>query len=165
MTLRGANERFLVKNSNPVWSDEKIEELKVLLDRNLSASAIAKRLGFKTRNSVIGKVTRLGLRLSGQINQTGRPKRSPEGGHLTPRRRLRIVLKAPVIDEEPEADIAGVHDFDLNIPLTQRLKLSQLNGHTCRWPVGDPGTPDFFFCGGYTSTIYCKHHTRRAIRG
>jgi hypothetical protein len=32
--------------------------------------------------------------------------------------------------------------------MSQRLSLLELNEATCHWPIGDPSSPDFFFCGG-----------------
>ena len=47
-------------------------------------------------------------------------------------------------DIEPEPEL-------IEIPLEQRKTLLQLTEKTCRWPVGDPGGTDFFFCGGDTA--------------
>ena len=53
---------------------------------------------------------------------------------------------------------------ELFIPIEQRLTLLQLNEHTCKWPIGDPLTPDFYFCGQHkeTTSPYCEFHHRRA---
>src|SRR4029453_4317267 len=37
--------------------------------------------------------------------------------------------------------------YDNVVPMSQRLSLLELNEATCHWPVGDPSSPDFFFCG------------------
>jgi GcrA cell cycle regulator len=44
--------------------------------------------------------------------------------------------------------------------------LLELTENTCRWPIGDPGNPDFFFCGGQTisSLPYCAFHARLAYQ-
>lgn len=54
---------------------------------------------------------------------------------------------------------------DAVIPQGQRRTLMQLNGHSCRWPVGDPGDSGFFFCGGVTENgqAYCPVHRTRAF--
>jgi hypothetical protein len=54
---------------------------------------------------------------------------------------------------------------DKLIPRTQRRTIMQLNEHTCRWPVGDPTEPGFFFCGGVTEHgwAYCPMHRARAL--
>jgi GcrA cell cycle regulator len=60
---------------------------------------------------------------------------------------------------EPEPEL-------LEIPVEQRKTLLQLSEATCRWPVGDPGSADFFFCGGPSteSTPYCSYHSRIAFQ-
>jgi GcrA cell cycle regulator len=44
------------------------------------------------------------------------------------------------------------------------VKLVDLDGNSCRWPKGDPGEPDFEFCGGYAldGLPYCAGHSRIA---
>ena len=56
--------------------------------------------------------------------------------------------------------------IDNVIPIGQRRTLLELNEQTCRWPVGDPGSSDFFFCGGNTVTDlpYCAYHSRVAYQ-
>jgi len=36
----------------------------------------------------------------------------------------------------------------------------------CRWPIGDPGEPEFHFCGrkSFGSLPYCDHHARMAYQ-
>lgn len=53
---------------------------------------------------------------------------------------------------------------ELYIPEERRLSLLQLNEHTCKWPIGDPLTPDFYFCGQHSDEgkPYCDFHSRRA---
>jgi hypothetical protein len=43
------------------------------------------------------------------------------------------------------------------VPMSQRLSLLELTEATCHWPIGDPLSPDFFFCGGkvLTGLPYC----------
>jgi GcrA cell cycle regulator len=53
---------------------------------------------------------------------------------------------------------------ELFIPVEQRLSLLQLSETTCKWPIGDPLTPDFYFCGQHSDDgkPYCEFHSRRA---
>ena len=53
---------------------------------------------------------------------------------------------------------------ELFIPVDKRLSLLQLSEHTCKWPIGDPLTPDFYFCGQHADEgkPYCEFHSRRA---
>ncbi|EPR14574.1 hypothetical protein M527_28930, partial [Sphingobium indicum IP26] len=43
------------------WTDERIDQLKAMWERGLTASQIADELGGVSRNAVIGKAHRLGL--------------------------------------------------------------------------------------------------------
>src|SRR5439155_19625057 len=56
--------------------------------------------------------------------------------------------------------------YDNVVPMSQRLSLLELSEATCHWPVGDPSSPDFFFCGGkaLAGLPYCAHHSRIAYQ-
>jgi len=128
------------------WTDERVETLKKLWAEGLSASQIAAALGGVTRNAVIGKVHRLGLsgRAKAPSSAAPRPRKPRVHSHM-----LRV----------SRPSIRGN-------PLGQRRTLLELTEETCRWPIGDPGQPDFFFCGGQTITglPYCAYHSRVAYQ-
>jgi GcrA cell cycle regulator len=137
--------------------------LKKLWADGLSASQIAAELGGITRNAVIGKVHRLGL--------SGRAK-SPSSAAPRPRK-----ARSPTMMRVPRAHIRGntalAYDYAvepepelIEIPIEQRKTLLQLTEATCHWPVGDPGSGDFFFCGGEASegSPYCSYHSRVAYQ-
>jgi GcrA cell cycle regulator len=67
-------------------------------------------------------------------------------------------------DFEPEPEQPEV--IDNVIPLGQRRTILELTEETCRWPIGDPGSTDFFFCGGQAGTgaPYCTYHSRVAYQ-
>ncbi len=150
------------------WSDERVEQLKKLWEAGLSASQIAAELGNVTRNAVIGKVHRLGL--------SGRAK-SPAAAAPRPRKprpaqpMMRVsrpisrgnTALAQAFEVELEPDPIA---YDNVVPMSQRLSLLELNEATCHWPVGDPASPDFFFCGGkaLAGLPYCAHHSRVAYQ-
>jgi GcrA cell cycle regulator len=150
------------------WTDERVEMLKKLWTDGLSASQIAGELGGITRNAVIGKVHRLGL--------SGRAK-SPTSAAPRPRKPRPHAQMLRVSRPSLRGNTALAHAFELEaepepepidnvIPLGQRRTLLELTEETCRWPIGDPGSPDFFFCGGQTiaGLPYCTHHSRVAYQ-
>jgi hypothetical protein len=50
-------------------------------------------------------------------------------------------------------------------PTRPTISLHNLQSHHCRWPIGDPGSPDFGFCGDAIrdeSVPYCTGHCRIA---
>ena len=151
------------------WSDERVEQLKSLWEAGLSASQIAAELGNVTRNAVIGKVHRIGL--AGRAKSAGaaappRPRKPRPAQQMArvarPVSRGNAAL-AQAFEVEPEPEPVN---FDNVVPMNQRLSLSQLSDATCHWPVGDPGSPDFFFCGGKAlpGLPYCAYHSRVAYQ-
>jgi GcrA cell cycle regulator len=52
------------------------------------------------------------------------------------------------------------------IPFSERVTIMELRDSMCRWPMGDPTTPEFRFCGGkaITGLPYCPHHSRIAYQ-
>ncbi|MBZ8117121.1 GcrA family cell cycle regulator [Roseovarius sp. LXJ103] len=48
----------------------------------------------------------------------------------------------------------------------KRLNLMELTSRTCKWPVGDPATDDFWFCGLPTQAgkPYCEAHVGVAFQ-
>lgn len=48
----------------------------------------------------------------------------------------------------------------------RRLTLMQLTERTCKWPVGDPATDDFWFCGlpNVAGKPYCETHVAVAFQ-
>ena len=148
------------------WTDERVELLKKLWADGLSASQIAGELGGITRNAVIGKVHRLGLSGRAKSPSSSVPRARKPRSHMMrvqrPMSRGNTALAlAYEMDLEPEPEL-----IENIIPLGQRCTLLELNDDKCRWPIGDPGQPDFFFCGGKTTTNtpYCGYHGRVAYQ-
>lgn len=176
------------------WTDERVEILKKMWGEGQSASQIAKELGGVTRNAVIGKVHRLGLSNRATTNAApkaeAKPKATPKAepkappkeqpaskaaepaaekpSNVTPLRRQIIPAGQPLPPQpsaneiSPEA-LARVSEIEKK---AKKLTLLELTERTCKWPVGDPATPDFWFCGLPTQTgkPYCEAHVGVAFQ-
>jgi GcrA cell cycle regulator len=125
------------------WTDERVELLKKLWQEGLSASQIAKALGGVTRNSVIGKVHRLGLSGRAPASKPTAIQRRPARRSMVDMERVRsivappkIVTRAPPMFEEP-GDALSLQP----IPFEDRGR------HHCLWPIGDPKSPAYDCCG------------------
>jgi GcrA cell cycle regulator len=156
------------------WSDERVELLKKLWQDGLSASQIAGELGNVTRNAVIGKVHRLGLsgRAKANVAPVQRQRKmvtkpavktmvfhhSRGGAALAP-----VVMTSPVEEEALEVQPASQ---TVVIPMTRRVSIMELREGVCRWPLGDPLTADFAFCGNDCTVgdTYCTHHASIAFQ-
>ncbi len=148
------------------WSDDRVEQLKKLWESGLSASQIAAELGSVTRNAVIGKVHRLGLSGRAKSPSSAAPRqrkaRPAQQMMRVPRSRGNTAL-AHAFEVELEPDPIA---YDNVVPISQRLTLLELNEATCHWPIGDPASSEFFFCGGkaLTTLPYCAYHSRIAYQ-
>ncbi|MEM1006724.1 MAG: GcrA family cell cycle regulator [Pseudomonadota bacterium] len=177
------------------WTDERVELLKKMWGEGQSASQIAKELGGVTRNAVIGKVHRLGLsnRAAGASpaksepkekpapapkaeakpkpapkTEPARPAPAPEAKPAIPARRQIIPAGQPLPPQpsaneiSPEA-LAKVNEIEKK---AKKLTLMELTEKTCKWPVGDPATEDFWFCGlpVEPGKPYCEAHVGVAFQ-
>jgi GcrA cell cycle regulator len=153
------------------WTDERVDLLKRLWADGLTASQIAARFGQGvTRNAVIGKVHRLGL--SGRVTKARpvqpKPQRKVFDGAATrlhPMVQGATALKPqarPAPKPEPEPEPIRL----VEMPAGERCTILMLNERTCRWPIGDPGSETFSFCGGAPRDKgpYCEYHARIAYQ-
>ncbi len=144
------------------WNETQIAMLTRMWGDGDSASVIADAIGDgATRSAVIGKVHRIGLpaRKTRRSPLWGGPRASAKPRQpRVARARLRTV-RQPTVTLVP---IAPAVEPDTGF----RCTLLELDAHKCRWPIGDPSTPDLRFCG--TAPIeglpYCPYHCRIAYQ-
>ena len=147
--------------TNATWTPGRVEQLRNGVASGLSCSQIAAEIGV-TRNAVIGKIHRLGL-------SPGRPAAAPARSCPPRARRPRFSPQRQLL-RLMFAEAPGVAGDDAElapIDSTQRCSLVDLGQDKCRWPVGDPCTADFAFCGNEAirDFSYCAGHARMAYRG
>ncbi len=170
------------------WTDDRVEILKTMWLDGKSASQIAKELGGVTRNAVIGKVHRLGLsnratpakakaaapkaKAAPKTKEPAKPKMvatsSTSMSVTIPPRKPIITAGKPLppqpsnseISAEALAKVANVEQE------AKKLNLMELTERTCKWPIGDPATEDFWFCGlgVETGKPYCEAHNGVAFQ-
>lgn len=147
------------------WTPDRVATLTQRWADGVSAAKLADELGV-SRNAVIGKIGRLKLPQRetkiGYANVGNRTPRERKERHL--RVSKKNGAKPVLVDEIFFYPPPGIED--LAIPTEQRKFIHQLNNHTCRWPVGNPGDLDFFYCGAepLKDHPYCTDHCRRAFR-
>jgi GcrA cell cycle regulator len=174
------------------WNDERVEQLRKLWLEGLSASQIAAELANGiTRNAVIGKVHRLGL--SGRakapapaparprVRQTAAPRPAIGGGAPRPAARGMAETGGPVVMTrganalalQPMASAATTPApaarpmAEVVIPISERVTIMELRESMCRWPMGDPTSADFRFCGAHSPIgegPYCAYHATIAYQ-
>jgi GcrA cell cycle regulator len=151
-----------LKGKAMAWTEDRVEVLTKLWAEGLSASQIAKQLGGVTRNAV-GKVHRLGLSGRAKPSRPSAPRTSKPSAPRTrtvakvtvPRQAPRVIPKAPIAPIEAKPLANGEYATILTI-----------REHMCKWPIGDPSTSEFRFCGRKTdpSVPYCDAHSAVAYQ-
>jgi GcrA cell cycle regulator len=149
------------------WTDERVSTLKKLWLDGLSASQIAKQLGGVTRNAVIGKVHRLGLSGRAAPSQPARPVfKAPRPA----RPATQAMPSAPrrVVSADHAMASAPIQQAQVPAMRTEEpgsATVLTLGAHMCKWPIGDPSTDSFTFCGRRGSDgPYCNEHARIAYQ-
>ncbi len=149
-----------------MWTEDRVELLTKLWAEGLSASQVAKQLGGVTRNAVIGKIHRLGL--SGRATTNRAPRARPATPRAASPRPQQSAAPRPV---EAKASPATVEpELEIQLPIEiepgKLATVLTLTEQTCKWPIGDPGTAGFHFCGhkADASMPYCAAHARLAYQ-
>lgn len=114
-----------------VWSDEIVEQLKGFAARGLSAAQAAQQFEGMTRAAAVGLAHRKKFHFQSDRN----------GKRLT----------APTLPPPPNYHRRDVTrepppSWDAIAP-RRMLTILDLEPGDCRWPIGDPQTPEFRFCG------------------
>jgi len=158
------------------WTDETVEQLKQHWMDGKSASQIASLLGNGvTRNAVIGKVHRLGLagRAKTPTSVVSRPRRlTPPSANQAAGPRLssagpRMIRGATALALAPEtlSEAAEPELESVVVPMSLRVTIVELKESMCRWPLGDPSSSEFRYCGSPTaSRPYCAFHAGLAYQ-
>lgn len=134
-----------------IWSETNTALLRQYWAEGLTCSQIAERLGRVSRNSVIGKAHRLNLssRKKTPVIRIERKPRKPKTPLLIGAARVEAFKAAVEAEHLP----AGLALFDLR-------------ADSCRWPIGDPRSASFRFCGceKQEGSSYCAGHHQLAHR-
>ena len=136
------------------WTPERVDKLKQLWGKGNTAYQIASIIGGVTRNAVIGKAHRLNLaaksiQKKNNFNQVSQYQENT----LQPERKVRRSrFKSLLLDKSFEPE--------------NPKSLEELHDEICRWPIGHPDKPDFYFCGrkSMKDFSYCKLHVLYAFQ-
>lgn len=144
------------------WTNEMVEGLKKMWKQGLTTNEIAKNLGV-SKNSIVGKVHRLNL--------TARPspikKKEEESEEQiavvkeTPQSQVETKTVKKISPAPAEAKPAA----EKTAGSSACLRLTELDNHSCRWPIGDPRDDNFCFCGKKVrgGQTYCEEHSAMAF--
>ena len=145
------------------WTEDAIARLKALWGEGHSTAEIGRRMGV-SKNAVVGKAHRLNLPARpSPIRREGpsRPRppavRRVTGPTLPPLAAAAMPAMAPTA---PPARLAVVRPAR-EAPASTRFVARPI---PCCWPIGEPGTKSFSFCGceSLPGKPYCAEHAAQA---
>jgi GcrA cell cycle regulator len=104
------------------------------------------------------------VRYAAVAQSSGRPVMRSVGGGGGGMHGATALKMDPVIEvvvDEPLPRVSGEV-----VPISRNLTLIQLSDRTCKWPLGDPLSADFRFCGNGSNDAspYCQYHARIAFQ-
>jgi GcrA cell cycle regulator len=162
-------DRLDLGTSTEGWSERRVAALKAMHGRGDTYSRIGAALRV-TRSAISGMVSRLGL---------DRPGRAPRSSKKPAARRAAVrdrpvpvepARPAPLVVARPPANllrpapVAPAPRLRPEPAECRRITLMELRETTCRWPLGDPRSAEFRYCGARSvpAAPYCPHHSALA---
>lgn len=172
------------------WDNGILKKLKALVGRGLSTAEIGKKLGI-SKNAVVGKLHRLGWNAAANDapNKPGTTKKSGAESKKvavkktvvkTPKVSKKTIKASPKKAEKPAKTKSVVAEKPKRISVRgsakesavhQRmvqhaLEMANLKPNQCRWPIGDPDSEGFHFCGQpvFVGKPYCYEHCKQAYQ-
>ena len=136
------------------WTKENVEFLKKNWG-SATARELAEKMGPGfTRNSIIGKASRLGLSAKIKTRTASSNKKFEElqsYQNSNSKRGRKNKFKSLIIEK----------DFEPENP----KQLEDLDEKSCKWPIGHPNEKSFYFCGrsSLKDFSYCKLHVLYAF--
>ena len=150
-----------------MWTEQTVETLRKLALEGKSAAWIAVALGAPSRNAVIGKANRIGIKLNGARSPSGEAGFEPPPAAETPwgrriaapRSRAPALIRARARADRRIYAMAEVGEM-------RRIGIAEIREIECRWPIGDPLQEGFAYCGLQVARghAYCPGHCRLVYR-
>lgn len=155
------------------WTDEAIARLKALWAEGHSTAEIGRRMGV-SKNAVVGKAHRLHLPArpspirrdssSGRVRQP--VVRRVTGPTLPPLASVPLVPASAPVRKDVVKEAAKPSFSVMSRPAMPISSTPRYLGRptACCWPLGEPGTKNFRFCGGESmpGKPYCEEHAQLA---
>jgi len=141
------------------WTDEQVADLRRLHAQGLSASVICEMLGAPSRNTICGKLARLGLK--GNENH-GAMQQKHTAERIAPRSFVTVNAQRLIKRRE---DAPGVESLPAESPGPTAMTIVDLRTGVCRWPLWGLEAivvEEKFYCGAPTGDLYCDRHGARA---
>ncbi|MDR0967973.1 MAG: GcrA family cell cycle regulator [Rickettsiales bacterium] len=160
------------------WTPAILNKMKTLMERGLSTAEIGKKIGM-SKNAVVGKLNRLGwnpkatgadvkktsakkeIKIRVKAPKKTPVKKTPAQIAITKKANSKVAAapaKKKVSDKKNMAQHQNMIDHVMD--------MAMLRGDQCRWPIGNPDSDNFHFCGEkvFPGKPYCYEHCRASYQ-
>ncbi len=139
------------------WNEETIARIRALWAEGHSTAEIGRRMGI-SKNAVVGKAHRLNLPARPS------PIRRTHGREARAAAAVRRVTGPTLPALQSVARAAGAEERRCVLRPVPAQPRPAGRVSSCCWPLGEPGTPEFRFCGDPTvpAKPYCEEHVALA---
>lgn len=148
-----------------IWSDPVIIELRSMWTEGVATSEMGRRLGV-SKNAIVGKAHR--MELDPRPSPIRRDPSKPPAVRIIPYRPLAALPSCrqpvpPLALRSPPPARAIIPQVVTPLP-TPPPPPFQRRASSCCWPIGNPGTKLFRYCGdaGPPGKSYCLEHAKLA---
>lgn len=175
------------------WDNATLKKLKALTGKGLSTSEIGKRLGM-SKNAIVGKLNRLGWnakaggagvaddkkadvkksapktdakKVVAKKAETAKKATAKKTETKTTAKKTVAKVAAPKETTKKSGAKANAKDLAVHQRIIQHsLEMANLKPNQCRWPIGDPDSEHFHFCGEtvFVGKPYCYEHCKQAYQ-
>ncbi|MGI5845885.1 MAG: GcrA family cell cycle regulator [Alphaproteobacteria bacterium] len=155
------------------WTPAILNKMKSLLGKGLSTAEIGKKIGM-SKNAVVGKLNRLGwsnkpasdIKKKTPVKKTTTAKVKPVKKDKIKKEPVQITKKAKATIKASTRGISKKNLIAHQHMIQHAVELAMLRSDQCRWPIGNPDTEKFHFCGAkvFPGKPYCYEHCRAAYQ-
>ena len=174
------------------WDNATLKKLKALTGKGLSTSEIGKRLGM-SKNAIVGKLNRLGWNAKAggtttddkkveakkstskaEAKKVVAKKAEPAKKATAKKTDAKTTVKKTATKVATPKETTKKSDTKTNAKdlaahqriIQHSLEMANLKPNQCRWPIGDPDSEHFHFCGEtvFVGKPYCYEHCKQAYQ-
>lgn len=153
----GMSKNAVVGKLNRLGWNSKAGGAPVENTKKTAKPASAKRTAVPAKKAVTAKTT---------AKKTVKEKKTPAAAKVPAAKKA-----APAVKETKTTTRGGGKSMNKTLAMHQRiiqhsLEMASLKPNQCRWPIGDPDSENFHFCGEqvFVGKPYCYEHCKQAYQ-
>jgi len=140
------------KSVKPKKETKETKVAKKIVVKKPALKDLLKKTAKKDKKEPVGKSVAKAVKKVAEIKKTPKADKKP------------VVVDKPVIktaSKKTKKDLA-LHE----LLIQHALQMANLKPNQCRWPIGDPDSDNFHFCGEtvFAGKPYCYEHCRQAYQ-